>query len=817
MSFTTKKYPDYKPDNNRKSKKTATTNNNEPHPYMRYVRLLWGMYIAGIVGAMLLFYGIANGLLGELPSFLDLENPKTSLASEVYASDSTLLGKFFMVDRSNATREELPDSLINALLATEDIRFYEHSGVDWRALLRALGRFGKDGGGSTVSQQLAKNLFHDPARSLFARIQQKLKEWVIAVKLERSYTKDEILTMYLNIVPFGYNAKGVKAASRVFFSKQLENLRTEEGAVLIGMLQAPTRFNPLRNPERSKKRRNIVLSQMTKYGYLAPAAADSIKPIDIALQFQKASQNTGAATYFREYVRQDVKKWAKNTLKVDGSAYDVHRDGLKIYTTINRKMQQYAEEAVVEHMQELQEKFYKRWGKSLPWESSAGDYNPRKVTKKQNELWEGTNVVIYNAVRQSERYRVLKSKKKDAETIKKDFETPTKMTLFAWEGDIDTTLSPIDSIVYYKKILRASFMALDPATGHVLAWVGGINYKHFKYDNVSHAKQAGSIFKPFVYTLAMENGWSPCLKIPNVPVTFERYDNWTPGNSSSSRNGQMVSLEDGLALSINWITARLMKEITPEPVVEIVRKMGVKSDVPPLPSICLGTPEVSLLEMVGAYSTFANKGFYSKPITYTEIRDKNGNEIQVFPTAQKEAMSDKTAYAMVHLLKGVTNKGTASSMRGRHGVYAEIAGKTGTTNDNSDGWYIGMAPKVVAGAWVGGDEKAIRFRSTKDGSGAAMALPIVAKFLKKVYADPSLKISADDYFDRPAGMTIELDCNKYAPPIDALFGDATGVPVTPTTTNPDGTPAPPVTNPDGTPAAVPVAPAAKDYNDEFDD
>lgn len=751
-------------------KKKPTTDTKQTTPkkkkpsFVKYLVVLWTLYILGVASVFCLFLGVASGMFGPLPTFIDLESPKSSLASEVYSSDGVLLGKFFIVDRSNAEYDEIPEHVVHALIATEDVRFHDHSGIDFWGLGRVLfktvlGRDKSSGGGSTITQQLAKNLFHERPGSTLDRVKQKLKEWVIAVKLEKSYTKEEIVNMYLNIVPFSHNAHGIKAASKVYFNCPPDSLKIQEGAVLVGMLKGSTKYNPKRNPKNSITRRNVVLSQMAKYGRLEEVKKDSLMQIPLELNFNRMTHDEGLATYFREYVKSLVKEWSKDNLKVDGQNYDIYRDGLKIYTTINSNVQKYAEEAVTEHMAKLQKQFYKHWNKKTPWKALG------KARLKKDNIWYGQNKLVYQAIKNSERYRKLKQANQSPEDIKKAFETPTDMEVFSWNGGIDTTLSPLDSIKYYKMMLHTGFMAMDPVTGHILAWVGGINHKHFKYDNIrkNAKRQVGSTFKPIIYAMAIENGRSPCQKIPNLPVTFEDYDNWTPKNAGGYLNGQMVSLETGLAHSINRITASLMKEIAPESVIKIAQKMGIESHMDPYPSICLGTPDISVYEMVGAYSTFANKGFMSKPMALMRIEDKKGNLLQTFTPLQKEVLNEQVAYAMISLLKGVTDRGTANRIRWKHKITAEVAGKTGTTNDNSDGWYIGMTPKVIAGAWVGGDEKAIRFRTTQLGCGANMALPIWANFMNKLYKDVSLSkiYTPDDRFERPIPMNIELDCSKY--------------------------------------------------------
>lgn len=739
----------------------------QPNNYQHYVRLMWKVYFSLVILVLALFIGVAQGLLGTLPTFIELESPKSSLASEVYSSDGVLLGKFFLVDRSNVNFEEIPRHTIDALVATEDIRYFTHSGIDFRGMLRVFLKTvigGKDsGGGSTITQQLAKNLFHDRQSNTFDRIKQKLKEWVIAVKLERSYTKEEILAMYFNTVPFGNNAYGIKSASQTYFNVATDSLKIQEGAMLVGLLKGNTKYNPRRNPQNALERRNVVLSQMHKYGKLSLAQRDSLMATELGVQYSPMMHDEGLATYFREYVKQEVKNWAAKNVRVDGTNYDIYRDGLKIYTTIDSRIQQYAEEAVAEHMPELQKQFYDHWKGRTPWDELPNAKLPK------TDVWYGTNELIYRAIKNSERYKVHKEQNLSEEDIKQQFTTPYPMTVFSWknpESGIDTIMSPLDSIKYTKHLLHTGMVVIDPRNGNILAWVGGIKHKFFKYDSArpSSKRQVGSTFKPIVYAVALQNGWSPCSKVPNLPVVFSEYDGWSPENAGSYLNGQMVSLRTGLAHSINRVAAYLMKQLSPDPVIKLARKMGIESHIDPIPSICLGSVDMSVLELVGSYSTFANNGLYTKPISITRIEDKNGNELQRFTTTTVEAIDEATAYAMITMLRGVVDNGTASRLKWRYNLKADLAGKTGTTNDNSDGWYVGLTPQLVAGIWVGGDEKSIHFRTTRLGSGSNMALPIYGKLMSKLYADTTLAISPNARFQMPSASvmrSIELDCNKY--------------------------------------------------------
>ncbi len=728
----------------------------------RFFRFLWILFFIGLFCVIGLFTCITYGWgpFEDLPTSQVLENPKNSLASEVYSIDGVLLGKFYIQDRSNVEFEDIPQHLIDALVATEDCRFYEHCGIDFYGLATAAYRTlkGSPSGASTISQQLAKNLLHERSRNIVQRIIQKLQEWVIAVGLERNYTKEEILRMYFNTVHLSSDIYGIKSAANTFFNVEPNELNIEQGAVLIGMLKGSTKFNPKRNPELSKKRRNVVLGQMERYEYISKAELDSIQDLDLELDYLKLDHNEGLATYFREQVKKDIKAWAEKNQKVDGSKYDIYTDGLKIYTTIHSKMQRYAEEAALMHMEKLQKDFDKHWKDRDPWEDKSF----------------GDDKFMERAIRQSERYRVMKKDNKSQSEIDESFDTPTKMKIFSYKGDIDTVLTPLDSIKYYKKLLRTAFMAVDPNTGHVLAWVGGVNHRHFKFDGVNATNQVGSTFKPFVYTLAIQNGWSPCQKLKNMPITFHRGEfgipkPWSP-RGSTKLDGQLLSLQKALANSLNWITARLLKEVGgPNPVVDLVKEMGIVSLLDPVPAICLGVPDISLKEMVGAYTAYGNQGVNVKPMYITRIDDKNDHTLQRFAPEEKEVLSEQTAYVMLKLMEGVTTYGTGTRLRSKYGLKGRIAGKTGTTNNNSDGWFMGIVPNLVGGVWTGGDEKVIRFRSTSLGQGANMALPIWAEFMKKVQADGTLGISADDKFERPSRLNIEIDCSKYDTPLDDIL------------------------------------------------
>lgn len=685
--------------------------------------------------------------MGDLPTFEDLENPKSSLASEVISADGAVIGKYFIQNRSNVHFDELSPNLVKALLATEDIRFEKHSGIDLKGLFRVLFKTiltrQDAGGGSTLTQQLAKNLFPREKMNKPQLILRKIKEWIIAVKLERSYTKEEIMTMYLNTVEFGHNTYGIKSAARTFFQKTPDELSVEESAVLVGLLKGPTMFSPVRNPGNSTQRRNIVLSQMNKYGFLTDSEYDSLKLLPIRLNYKPDDHNAGLATYFREVLRLELNQWCREHKKADGSAYNIYRDGLRIYTTIDSRMQRYAEEAVKEHLTELQKTFFEHWKNRNPF----------------SEVPE----VIEQGMKRSARFSELNANGITEDSIRKVFNTKIRMSVFSWKGDIDTLMSPLDSVKYYKMILQTGMMSMEPQTGFVRAWVGGNNYEHFKYDHVKDGKrQVGSAFKPVVYTLAVQEGYSPCFKVPNSPVTIitETGQAWTPKNSDNKYGGTLM-LKEALAESVNTISAYLMKQFGPYATVEMAHKLGIQSPLEKVPSICLGTVDLSVFELTGAYSTFANKGVWTQPIYITRIEDKNGVVLQEFVPKKVEAISEETAYVMINMMQGAVQYGTSARLRFRYGLTQPMAGKTGTTQNQSDGWYMGITPELVSGVWVGCEDRSVHFRTTQLGQGANMALPIWALYMKKLYADKELNIYQGD-FEKPAGkISIELDCNKY--------------------------------------------------------
>ena len=720
----------------------------------RGTKFFWFLYILVILGIGSFFFCIAKGYFGSLPSLAELENPQTSTATQVFSADGVVLGKYFRENRTNVDFEHLPKCLVNSLLATEDVRFYDHTGVDLRAVGRAVkGVVTHDskGGASTITQHLAKNLFPRKKRgSKWQLAVQKFKEWVIAARLEHTFTKDEIIAHYFNTVPFSDNAYGISTASHTYFSKPVDSLHIEEAAVLVGMLKAPSDYNPRTNPEASKKRRNVVLGQLYTYDFITKAQHDSLCALPLVINFDAGTHEEGVAPYFREYLRLYLADYLDKHPKPDGTKYDLYKDGLKIYTTINYQMQLYAEQAQKEHLEEWQKLFFKMAAKD-PW-------------KEFPDEWERTYT-------QSTRFRQWKAQGKTRDEIDALMETAIPMKIFSWQGEKDTVMSPRDSIRYHRMILQNGFIALEPESGYVRAWVGGDNYKYFQYDhvNINTKRQIGSTFKPFVYAAAIrDKGYSPCYEVPNELVTFEKEDprfhlseDWTPHNSDNKYGGSL-NLKQGLANSVNCITAYLMHEMSAESVVKLVHAMGVKSEIPEQPSICLGTADISLIEMAGAYTTFINQGVHVEPVFMTRIEDRSGNIIASFTAERNEVLDEQTAYVMVDLLKGVVLYGTGVRLRYKYNLLGELIGKTGTTQNNSDGWFIGCSPNLITASWVGCEDRFIRFRSMEYGQGASTALPICAKFFQKVYSDSTnLGYSPSAVFPRPEKINIELNCKNY--------------------------------------------------------
>jgi len=723
--------------------------------------------VLAIFSVFFIFLFINLGVFGKLPTFEELENPEQNFASEIISADGKTIGKYFKENRTPVTFEELPENLVKTLVATEDERFYEHSGIDFYSIARAVIKLGRDGGGSTITQQLAKMLFHKADRaSLPERIKQKLKEWVIAVKLEKQYTKNEIIVMYFNKFDFLYRAEGIRSASRIYFNKEPKDLTMEESAILVGMAKNPWIYNPKRFPDRAKKRRNTVLGQLERNQVINKKEMDSLSKLPIDVHFTPEGHNYGYATYFREYLRGYLKKWVKDNPKPDGTSYSIYRDGLKIYVTLDSRMQRYAEESMTAHMSNLQRIFNKEQknNKNAPFY----DLTPEQTDK-----------IIYKAMSRTPRYRSLKNKGYTKKQMIKSFKGKRKMEVFDWQnGSKDTILSPYDSIKYYKSILQSGLLALEPQTGHVKAWVGGINYKYFKYDHVKQGKrQVGSTFKPFVYASAINQfKISPCEKYPNTPYTIPagKYgiaEDWTPENSSAKYGGE-ITLKEALAKSVNVITARMMDKVGPKNVARLAKKSGITSNIPEYPSIALGTLDASLYEMVGAYAMFANKGFRVNQTAILRIEDRFGSVLQRFIPESDEVMSEEAAYAVLDLLKGVTQQGSGKRLRTTGLKYKQnmvtgypyqftnpIAGKTGTTQNQSDGWFMGVVPNLAVGVWTGGEERATHFKSIYYGQGATMSLPIWAMFMKKCYENEALSVSQED-FEKPEGFGIPIDCES---------------------------------------------------------
>ncbi|MDO7542283.1 MAG: penicillin-binding protein 1A [Flavobacteriales bacterium] len=758
--------------NKRKSKSKKKGIN----PYKNLLRFFWISFVTGILSVVVLFSSAALGFLGEMPDLQQLENPKTNLATQIISSDGVVLGKFYFNDnRTPISFDALPKNLVNALIATEDERFFSHSGIDLKGTLRALFYLGKKGGASTISQQLARQLFVGVrSRNKAQAVLQKFKEWVLAVQLERNYTKKEIIAMYLNVYDFGYTADGIQSAAKIYFNTTPEKLTIEQSATLVGMLKNSSLFNPIRRPARVEQRRNVVLQQMKRNGFISEGEQDSLKLMPLEIDFTPDSHREGLATYFRAYLQKFMRTWTKENPKADGTNYDIFRDGLRIYTTIDSRLQQIGESSVAAHMSNLQKEFFLQ---------NTPKLNP---TAPFLDLREGEiDTLLQNTARRSERWRKMRVAGKDEETIWASFKKPVPMEVFSWKGDRDTIMTPLDSIRYYKHFLRASMMSMNPLTGHVKAWVGGFNYKHFQFDQVYQGRrQIGSTFKPFLYATAIDQlRLSPCDILPDAlfciePMKHGNVDAWCPKNSGN-KYGQMRTLKNALANSVNTVSARLMDKVGPRPVINLARKMGITSYLPRVPSIALGTPDISLFEMVGAYSTFANKGIYVKPIMISRIEDKNGTVLFEVVPETTDVLSEESAYVTIDLLKGVTESGSGIRLRHQGADEANyayknvvtgypyqfqnpIAGKTGTTQNQSDGWFMGMVPNLVTGVWVGGDDRAVHFEEIAFGQGATMALPIWAMYMRGAYEIAELGISLED-FEAPEKLTIPIDCQQETP------------------------------------------------------
>ena len=746
-----------------------------------FVYFLWTLLTVVVLGSAYAFYAIDKGWIGYMPPIEDLQNPINRFATQIYSADGKIIGtwNYNRENRVMVDYTQLPQSLVQALVATEDIRFYDHSGIDFYALGRAIvkrGFFGQKsaGGGSTITQQLAKQLYSEHANTTLERVLQKPIEWVIAVKLERNYTKDEIITMYLNYFDFLHNAVGIKTASDVYFSKEPKDLTIVEAATLVGLCKNPSYYNPVRNPERSRERRNVVLGQMVKAGYLSEADYDKYAAQPIQLKFHVSDHKEGIAVYLREYLRRYLTArkpdralypswnmvkyyndsinwetdplygWCNKNKKRNGDNYSIYTDGLKVYTTIDSRMQQYAEQAAYQHVAKfLQPAFNaeKKKNANAPYSSNLTAEQVRQILNRN--------------IHQSERYRVLHENGATEAEVQRSFRTPTRMSVFTYHGSVDTTMTPLDSIKYYKSFLRTGFISVCPQNGHVKAYVGGLNYEHFAYDMVMDGRrQVGSTIKPYLYSLAMENGFSPCDLAPNVQETYIVAGRpWTPRNGSRARYGEMVTLKWGLQQSNNWISAYLMSRLSPQAFVDLLREYGIRNpEIHPSMALCLGPCDISVGEMASAYTAFVNHGIRASLMFVTKIEDSEGNVIAQFQPRMNEVISEESAHKMLYMLKAVVDGGTASRLRFKYGLKGELAGKTGTTNNNSDAWFMGLTPTLVNACWVGGDDRDIHFNTMVYGQGAAMALPIFALYMQKVYENPQLGYNANALFDLPDGF-----------------------------------------------------------------
>ena len=754
-------------DKSKKHKKKST--------YLKYILTIWGIFFFGVFSIIILFSGAALGLYGPMPDLQQLENPRTNLATQIISSDDVILGKYYFDDnRTPIIFDEIPTHTIQALIATEDERFYEHSGIDWRGTLRAFAFLGKRGGASTISQQLARQIFVGVrSRNLLKTVLQKAQEWVIAIQLEKRYTKNEILTMYLNKYDFGYQADGIRSAAKIFFNKTSKELSIEESATLVGMLKNSSLYNPIRRPERVKKRRNIVFQQMLRNKLLSTEEVDSLSKLPLKIIYTPESHREGLATYFRAYLKDFMDDWINENPKPDGSKHNLYRDGLRIYTTIDSRIQQLAEDAVIGHMKNLQQEFFLQ---------NTEEENPIApfLDLRDGEI----DTLLQRAAYRSERWRKMKLAGISEEEILSSFNREVPMRVFSWKGEIDTIMTPMDSIRYYKHFLRASLMSMEPQTGHVKAWVGGYNYKHFQYDQVKQGRrQIGSTFKPFLYATAIDQlKLSPCDSLPDALYCIEprKHGNlnaWCPKNSGD-KYGKTRTLKNALANSVNTVSARLMDLVGPRPVINLARKMGITSYLPAVPSIALGTPDISLFEMVGAYSSFANQGIYVKPIMITRIEDKNGRSLYDVQPVTRDVLSEEAAYVTVNLMQGVTQSGSGARLRHAglektNYIYEKvvtgypfifenpIAGKTGTTQNQSDGWFMGMVPNLATGVWVGGEDRSIHFKEIGFGQGATMALPIWGNYMRSLYENPNFGISKEDFI-APENLNIPVDCQELA-------------------------------------------------------
>lgn len=728
-------------------KKTNTLNQEETK---RYTRNFWKLLIGLILLGFLFIFSVGMGLFGKLPTFRDLENPKSNLASEVISDDGVVLGTYFVQNRSNVRYDQLSPHLVQALISTEDKRFYRHSGIDYRRTFTIIfyNLIGNRQGASTVTQQLALNLFSEGrARNTGKRIIQKFQEWITAVRLERNYTKEEIITMYFNTVDFGaYNTYGIKSAARTYFNTTPDKLNVQQSALLVGMLKGPGIYSPVRYPQNAIRRRNLVISNMSREGFITREESQRLQQEPMVLDMRISNYGEGLAPYFRAVMKREIQREFSemSITKADGTPWDLDRDGLRIYTTINSKMQLYAEEAQKEWMKTVQASFDKQWKSRDPFRGEKAK-------------------LLETGMRRSDRYRMLKQAGKSDAEIKKDFDTPVAMTIFTWEGNKDTLMTPMDSIRYNKLILRNSFMSMEPHTGYVRAWVGGINFEHYKYDQVkTGTRQVGSTAKPFTYAVAVDNGYSPCFQVPNVPLTVgSGAYAWTPRGENKA--GSPITLRKALANSQNFATAYMINEVGARSVAALTKRMGITSDVPEYPSIALGAYEASVYDMVGAYSAFVNHGVWIEPTYILRIEDKNGMPIYEKAPRVTKVLNGESAYVMVDMLKRVVSEGSGIRLRYRYHLNNPIGGKTGTTNDNADAWFIGITPELVSGVWTGAEDRGISFASMAEGQGAQAALPVFALYMQKVYADTTLHYTKEDFPLPEGGLTRELDCSQYSP------------------------------------------------------
>ncbi len=710
----------------------------------RYTFNFWKIIVGVVAIGFLFILSIRLGLFGKLPSFSDLENPKSNLASEVITEDHKVLGTYYVQNRSNVKYSELSPYLVKALVSTEDKRFYDHSGIDYSRTFTVIFHTltGNKQGGSTITQQLALNLFSDGRQKNFLkRVIQKFQEWITAVRLERNYTKDEIITMYFNTVDFGaYNTYGIKSAARTYFNTTPDKLTAEQAALLVGMLKGPGAYSPVRYPDKSRTRRNTVLNNMVAANFISAEEATKAKEKPLGLELKIANYGEGLAPYFRAVLKDEIKKeFAKLSItKPDGTPYDLDRDGLKIYTTINMSMQQYAEDSQKEWMKQLQSKFSAQWKNRDPFKGDKAK-------------------LLISGMKRSDRYRILKEEGLNEDEIKKAFNVKVPMNIFTWKGSVDTMMTPMDSIKYNKLMLRNAMMSMEPKTGHIKAWVGGIDFDHFKYDQVKMGtRQVGSTAKPFTYAVAIDNGYSPCYSIPNYQQT---YNGWTP--RGNAQGGNPITLAKALAYSQNYATAYLVHEVGAAEVAALTKRMGITSDVPSYPSISLGAYEASVFDMVGAYSAFVNQGTWIEPTTILRIEDKNGTPIYDKAPKVVKALNSESAYIIVDMLKKVVSQGTARRIQWMYKLTNPIGGKTGTTNDNSDAWFIGITPELVTGVWTGAEDRGISFDRMEYGQGAAAAMPVFAYYMQKVYKDSNLKYTKGDFEQPQGGLTRVIDCNQY--------------------------------------------------------